>query len=320
MTGADIPDDESTITNKIGETSVQDDLDAPSLSGDSLISAINNLRERELIEYHAESEKFSAAMRERDYWDGKMGLLRKGADELSQYFTEKLFDLEQVTKKLPEQLQIELENRKKGIELCNKILDRAILKLDAIPQVSTRSQLNLNMNDIPESEEDSVLEAYRNSLEEQYISNRECNSTIIQDIVVAARESENSFFTLMESQVLPVVDGLDEGKRLAECSMTEILDSYSKCVIDINHWFEIYTDLINRFEEVFALFGVKSQIPNIGDYIDYSKYDPIDVEQDPKYSDEQIKEVLRKCYVLVDADDSVERIVRSGQVVVVKNS
>lgn len=126
---------------------------------------------------------------------------------------------------------------------------------------------------------------------------------------------EKRFFTFMEKSLAPIMDGLYSGKKHAKNVEKEINEEHEETREKVNHWLEIYSDLIHLIETVFDSCSINLLTPTIAEPFNENLHEPIAVIEDPSFRNEQIKEVVR--LGLVYHPQSF--LIRPAQVIVVKN-
>ena len=270
-----------------------------------------------------EQEELDNAFREADIWiEGQRGL-QSAIDTLKDFFTKALDEFEKVDEALPQNIREQLVNRKEGIQLCGRMLDRAQARICKGNSQEDKDAVTvlceLHVEEIPSEILASSPDGIEEKVGELLKSRRIDHNKQISDVRNRARSAEKSFLSGVERQVLPIIDGLDEGKKIGVAAIENMVEQFPEVADELKTWFGIYDLLIGKLESEFEVIGLRPRIASPGEPVDYELYDPVDVEEDPQFEDEQIKEMVRRGYVLVGASNGIDRVVRPGQVVVVKN-
>jgi molecular chaperone GrpE (heat shock protein) len=123
-----------------------------------------------------------------------------------------------------------------------------------------------------------------------------------------ARKRHNDF---VEKQVLPVIDALDDGEKYTRELIDEAPDAYADTLLKTYE--AARKPLLIALSDV-AVTPMKVELHAP---VDFDRHEPFDVEPDPDYPNETVKEVFRKGYELVAEENLV---IRPAQVIVVKNA
>lgn len=228
----------------------------------------------------------------------------------------------EVIESLPPELQEKLQGRQQGLELIEKMLGR-------LPDHPLAPRVEMPPNQVFVSmskeewggllavmtEEQSAQKAIDQRLKKTSIERYKALSGI-RDRADGARKC---FLSFVEKQVLPVLDGIDEGARHSETLIGECKPDYSDHAEALGNWFTTYAALREQILAVLEQVGIRPMIVETGKPIDYDLHEPFDVEPDPELPDETVKAVSRRGYELSDGDEANSRVLRPAQVIVVKN-
>jgi len=277
----------------------------------------------DLAETEKEREELDSALKEADVWLERQRGLRLALDTLNEFFSKNLKKFEAFDGNLPPKIREGLVSRKEGILLCGRMLNRAqerINKKDSQKDEKCLTEISeLQMESLPSD----LLNSASDDIEEKVVAFRKArridHGKRISDARNRARSAEKVFLSAVERQVLPVIDGLDEGKKIGVSAIKNLANQFPEMTDNLKKWFGVYGFLIKKLESEFEALGLQPRIATPGEPIDYELYDPIDVEEDLQFEDEQVKEMVRRGYVLMGTSGCMDRVVRPGQVVVVKN-
>lgn len=141
----------------------------------------------------------------------------------------------------------------------------------------------------------------------------------IKDIRLTAEAKRAACLYFVEKVVLPVVDGVDEGERITRSLLTpDRLPSDPAALSQLNEWLGVYEELRATLLRALESAHIHSMDVAVGTPVDYTLHEPFDVEADPLLTDESIKMVTRRGFVML-APDTEPMVVRPAQVVVVRN-
>jgi len=324
-TDGDPEEPTESIEGQTGEHDVggSEPVKGQSTNDDLITEVVNRCLSADANATEKEIEEFNSAIIEAQAWNDCQRVLRSSIYTLQKFFSAVLDKFEKVNDTLPQNIREELASRKEGILLCGRMLDRAQKRIcvdkseDEEDEVATLDELNVEAlksvahNSPPDKIEEVIYKFLK--------SRRIDNNRQILDARNQTRAAEKSFLSSVERLMLPIIDGLDEGKKIGVAAIEKTKDQNPEEEDNLESWFGVYDQLIGKLESEFELLGLQPQIASPGEMVDYELYDPIDVEEDPRFEDEQVKEMVRRGYVLVDSPGGGNRVVRPGQVVVVKN-
>lgn len=327
VSGKNEPDNKhSPELPKVDETVIsEEDKDKKTdvSSVESLMQKLKEEIERDAKETEKEQEEIAEALRNENAWLELQKNLHLSIHKIEQDFKQTLNSFYRDGETFPHEIQDILASRKEGIQLCERMLkklaDRA--NEESIPEKTEGDHLPVLLNGEDLLQE--ILRDHPQSPKEQLgsilKSRRIQHNQLLADIKARAGKVEKKLFSTLERQVFPIIDGLEEGQKIGKSVIDDLIARFSELESQLKNWFAIYNKLIKIFEQEVETLRVRPLYIQLGDPIDYEFHEPFDVEEDPDMQDEQIKEVIRRGYVLCNAEGSVERILRASQVVVVKN-
>ena len=287
-------------------------------------SVVDDFLKIDLEQLDQEQKELDTAYHEHTYWQLKSNTICDVLGQLQETFRAILDGILPVYQRLASAIPDSITNRYEGIMLCKKMLDRAVkrlspldldaelpeaARLDPIQEQSVRER-------ITGMEKQACEKAIKSLQREQRVG----HGRHISEAQNRARAVEKQYLNFIERTLLPIIDGLDEGRRLSAKAGSELIEQHPEQAIDIEHWFGIYNELIKQFDETFAKIGLYPRMAMRGDDMDYEAFEPLDVEEDPALENEQVKEMLRRAYEFESTDGQARYIIRTGQVVVVRNA
>jgi molecular chaperone GrpE (heat shock protein) len=224
---------------------------------------------------------------------------------------------------LPPEALKALANRKQSIELCERMLERLANRITAesTPDVPEHADL---LPPLGEDEVSTLLLEDSTGLPEerlkQMLKNRRIrNHKTITELRDLTETAQKKFLTTVERQLLPILDGLDEGKRICAAIRDELRERFPDHRTALDAWFSVYDALISTTLSQLVALNIRPISVRRGDPVDYELHEPFDVEEDSELANEHVKEVVRRGFVVLNADENSTRILRPGQVIVVKN-
>ena len=271
-------------------------------------------------------------------WTTRWQTLKDGIQSAVEDCTEKLSQCGEVKAKFPPDLQEKLQGRQKGLELIGKMLTRLVdlpdvLAEDETPSPELPSITEQEFIDLvfPENTDNLPQKAIDKKLKE--VENKRWQSiSTIRDLAEGRRKKWLNF---VEKKVLPILDGIDEGERYSKPLVEELkanLDEAKNRVscspntysdwgeTELDNWLRTYSDLrailLDRLKSV-KVYPMEVETPVS---IDYNRHEPFDVQPDDQLDNECVKEVIREGYEYETETGKELLVLRSAQVVVVKNN
>ncbi len=136
-----------------------------------------------------------------------------------------------------------------------------------------------------------------------------------------AKSQQKKWLQFVDRKILPILDGIDDGKKYSQQLIEELKNQYSQDKESLKSWFETYDKLrtksIDMLKEV-QVYLIKIEV---GKPVDYDRHEPFDVQFDEEKDDESIKEIIRQGYEYTTPINNEKKFVlRPAQVVVVKKN
>jgi regulator of replication initiation timing len=217
-----------------------------------------------------------------------------------------------------------LLDRHKSLELSKRMLERlrepiellkkASLPLEQLLRLQKQELVDLLRSQTEEAEAKKILaEKVKETGDTRYKSIREWRDL--------AEKSQKQWLNFIEKKLLFAFDGISDGKPYAQHLVDELRPSYqtSTCQKKLDDWLQTYLDLENILLEALKNLDITPMSVEIGKPVDYNLHEPIATEPDPNLDHESVKEVTRNGYEYKLPDQEQPLILRSAQVIVVKN-
>jgi len=217
-----------------------------------------------------------------------------------------------------------LLDRYKSLELSKKMLERLREPLDLLKKstLPTEQLLRLQEQDLVD-----LLRSQTDESEAKKILAKKVKETgdtrykAVREWRDLAEKSQKQWLNFIEKKLLPALDGINEGKRYAEHLVDELRPSYqtTTCQQKLSDWLQTYVDLENIVFGALKSLDVTQMIVGRGQPVDYNLHEPIGTEPDPNLPHESVKEITRNGYEYKLPDREQSLILRSAQIIVVKN-
>ena len=237
---------------------------------------------------------------------------------------DKCGDLMQEINKENSTLHNSLLDRYKSLELSKRMLERLrepieLLKKSTLPsehllRLQPQDLVDLLRSQNDETEAKKILaKKVKETGDTRYKSIREWREL--------AEKSQKQWLNFIEKKLLFALDGINDGKPYAEHLVDELKPSYqtSTCQKKLDDWLQTYVDLENILIEALKNLDITQLLVARGQPVDYDRHEPIGTEPDANLRHESIKEVTRNGYEYKLPEQEQLLILRSAQVIVVKN-
>lgn len=233
-------------------------------------------------------------------------------------------DLMQEINKENATLHNSLLDRYKSLELSKKMLERLREPIDLLKKSPLLSEQLLRLQ---EQELVDLLRSQTDESEAKKILTKKVKETgdtrykAVREWRDLAEKSQKQWLNFIEKKLLPALDGINEGNRYAEHLASDLINSYKiqSYQEKISAWLQTYKDLEDillgalKSQDVTPMIVVRSQP------VDYNLHEPIGTEPDANLPHESVKEITRNGYEYKLPDREQSLILRSAQIIVVKN-
>ena len=237
---------------------------------------------------------------------------------------DKCGDLMQEINKENSTLHNSLLDRYKSLELSKRMLERLREPIELLKKSTLPSEhlLRLQPQDLVD-----LLRSQNDEAEAQKILAKKVKETgdtrykSIREWRDLAEKSQKQWLNFIEKKLLFALDGINDGKPYAEHLVDELKPSYqtSTCQKKLDDWLQTYVDLENILIEALKNLDITQLLVVRGQPVDYDRHEPIGTEPDANLRHESIKEVTRNGYEYKLPEQEQLLILRSAQVIVVKN-
>ncbi len=232
-------------------------------------------------------------------------------------------DLMQEINKESSTLHKSLLNRYESLEISKRMLERLrepieLLKKTLLPseqllrlQEQDLVDLLRSRNDEAEAEK-ALAKKLKETSNTRYKSVREWRDL--------SEKLQRQWLNFIEKKLLPVLDGINDGKLHAEHLVNDLKHSYQTQDYQekLSAWLQTYVEVENILVDSLESLDVNQMSIERGQSVDYDRHEPLTTEPDLNLPYESIKEVTRKGYEYKLHAQAF--ILRSAQVIVVKNN
>jgi molecular chaperone GrpE (heat shock protein) len=227
--------------------------------------------------------------------------------------------------KAPLAVRDRLHNRKEGLEIICRMLDRIPprkAKLDELMKNARTSLQRLNLSPgrwVDRLNLGAAVEEIRTQvkgiaeeIEEQEEGSRDANYDLIRETRLEAENIRRGVTDVIKDQVLPVIDGLERG-LWDEDKLKEPLKPYRDEEDLIEQWFDAYRGCYGLMKSYLKKVGVRCLNVKPGMEFDPTLHIALGTESSSKFEDGKVLEVLRSGWQVLGLP------VRPTEVLVVKN-
>lgn len=204
---------------------------------------------------------------------------------------------------LEEQEKKLVENRIKGINMIGKMSRN--LKLNGLNKLGNVKLIEYNnisaINTMIEGKSDIEFQSIMNENYNKITHIKSKKSTLI-----------NMYFTFIEKDILPILDGIESGIEFVTNSSNDII---------IKEILPVYLEMRIRFQALFKEIGVQKVGMNTDDKVDFNYVEVIDVEETlDQAKDERIENIIRDGYLYLEDiyGSGFNYVIRQVQVVAYK--
>jgi molecular chaperone GrpE (heat shock protein) len=325
-------DEESSIGSASVEAQDKAPMPEPELSGDATTIAldeqdaaqvlnhiIEKTRNRDIEEYEQDKAEMAKIREEMVYWSRQTSLLGDTLPGLSKDFESLVASSAENREAMETDWQEKLKSRQQGLELINKMMTRVLDKLpqavvdesnDVLPEPLGEEQWRELTASAQENAEQQLKQRLKSLGAERY--------TVISTMRKVAEQGRSALLKLVEKDLLPVLDGIDDGERGSDSLVHQGGAETSERDDALEAWFGTYGVMRDHFLKTLAGINVRRMDIEPGMPVDYARHEPFDVEPADGLEDETIKSVVRHGYEHIRESLPVFDL-RSAQVVVVKN-
>jgi molecular chaperone GrpE (heat shock protein) len=225
---------------------------------------------------------------------------------------------------LPEELETALRSSQQGLNIIGRMLQGSVNQGDRLESLVEKIDLEDNLQELEEDEWIEILKGETNEKSAQEKINKKLdvigrsNYKLVSKAVELASKKQKIWLDFVEKQVLPILDGINDGKNHTSILIDELAEQYQESEPKLSGWFNTYVTLSSNILTMLNDIGVYRMDIEPGMMIDFERHEPSSVEADPEMENEQIKEISRDGYEYADHKGD-QQTLRVARVVVVKN-
>ena len=230
-----------------------------------------------------------------------------------------------VLESLPEELNKALGSSQQGLNIIGRMLQRLVNQDDRLESLVEKIELADNLKELEEDEWMKLLEGEMDEKSAQKKINKnldiigKSNYKLVSKAGELADKRQKTWLDFIGKQVLPILDGIIDGKNHTSILIDELREQYQESESKLSEWFITYFTLSSTILTMLNDLGVYRMDIEPGMAIDFERHEPSSVEADPEMENEQIKEISRDGYDYV-AHDGNRQTLRVARVVVIKNN
>ncbi len=238
---------------------------------------------------------------------------------------EVIADSNEILESLPEELKNALGSSQQGLNIIGRMLQRLVNQDDRLKSLVEKIELADNLKELEEDEWMKLLEGEMNEKSAQKKINknldiiRRSNYELVSKAGELADKRQKTWLDFIGKQVLPILDGIIDGKTHTSILIDELREQYQESESKLSEWFNTYFTLSSTISTMLNDLGVYRMDIEPSMMIDFERHEPSSVEADPMMENEQIKEVSRDGYDYV-AHKGNRQTLRVARVVVIKNN
>lgn len=131
-----------------------------------------------------------------------------------------------------------------------------------------------------------------------------------------ANKQRKILLNLIEKQVLPIIDGIVDGKNHTEELEKEKTEKKNEFEKNIAFLLYVYNKLDRMLLENLEQVGVSRMNIEIGVPIDYERHEPFDVEKNSSLPNETVASIIRDGYEYCESDVAITSVLRPAQIIV----
>jgi DNA repair exonuclease SbcCD ATPase subunit len=277
-------------------------------------------------EYIKDDEKsIKLCLKNAGFWLERGKRLKLMIKEAADSTDEVVANSNKILESLPNELKKALESSQQGLNIIGRMLQRLVNQDDRLKSLVEEIELADNLKELKEDEWMKLLEGEMNEKSAQKKINktldiiRRSNYKLVSKAGELADKRQKTWLDFIGKQVLPILDGIIDGKNNTSTLIDELMEQYQESGSRLSEWFNIYFTPISTILTMLNDIGVYRMDIEPGTMIDFERQEPSSVEADPVMENEQIKEISRDGYEY-DAHNGNRQTLRIARVVVIKNN
>ncbi|QTA93694.1 nucleotide exchange factor GrpE [Desulfonema magnum] len=292
-----------------------------SLDIEALIAHAKKKEQDQLTE---DKERIDISLKAAQYWKVQGKKLRAGIETVNTSAKDIVDGSQKLLETLSDELKNELRNNQEGLNIIARMLNRLVETDTRLNALAEDIMFEENLKELDEEEWKTTLEGETIKSSALKKINKKLNVVgmenyrIVSNLNEIAENRKKGVLDFLTRQVLPILDGINDGKNHLIKRIAELKEKYTENIGEIENWFKTYADLQDVLTELLERLGVRRMDIAPGATIDFERHEPFGVESDPEMENEQIREISRDGYVFTTQDENLQ-VLRAAQVIVVKN-
>ena len=260
-----------------------------------------------------------------EFWFERGKRLNLMIKEAAESTDEVIENSNKILESLPAEIKEELGSSQQGLNIIGRMLQRLVNQDDRLESLVEEVEIADNLKELEEDEWMKLLEGEKNEKSAQKKINknldiiRRSNYKLVSKAGDLADKRQKKWLDFVGKQVLPILDGINDGKNHTSILIDELMEKYQESESNLSEWFDTYSKLSSAFLSMLNDLDVYRMDVEPGMMIDFERHEPSSVEADPVMDNEQIKEISRDGYEYVDHNGNRQTL-RVVRVVVVKNN
>lgn len=278
-------------------------------------------------EYQSDSQELNTHEKKAQHWLEQGKQLQQGIETAVEAYDRKLSECERVRANLPSHLPESLQTRYEALALTGRMLRRLPEQMDRLAkgEIPSTPLPIIDQQDLMGIiSEESDLSLAEKAIEQKL---KEVGNERWQDVSKSRDRAERyckGWLSFVETKVLPILDGIDDGERYSQPLVEELQKNFDSENSEfgnlLNDWLQTYSYLREILLETLHSVQVRPMKIERGMPIDFNRCEPSDTERDDELPHESVKEVTRKGYEYKEETSQGWLVLRSAQVVAVKNN
>ena len=272
-----------------------------------------------------DEKSIKLCLKNAEFWLERGKRLKLMIKEAADATDEVIANSNEILESLSKELKKALESSQQGLNIIGRMLQRLVNQDDRLKSLVEEIELADNLKELEEDEWMKLMEGEMNEKSAQKKINknldiiRRSNYKLVSKAGDLADKRQKTWLDFIGKQVLPILDGIIDGKNPTSILIDELTEQYQESESKLSEWFNTYFTLSSTILTMLNDLGVYRMDIEPGMMIDFERHEPSSVEADPVMENEQIKEISRDGYEYV-AHNGNRQTLRVARVVVIKNN
>jgi len=275
--------------------------------------------------FQDDQKRIALYLKNAEFWLERGQRMKPMIEQAAGATDEVIANSNQILENLPQEITKSLESSQQGLNIIGRMLQRLVNQDDRLESLTEEIELADNLKEITEDEWGKLLAGEKNEASAQkkitkkLDSIKKSNYKLVSQAGELADKRQKRWLDFIGKQVLPILDGIVDGKKHTSVLIDEIRAQSQESESILDDWYDTYATLSRTMLTMLDDLGVCRMDIAPGMMIDFERHEPASVEADPAMENEQIKEISRDGYDYV-APDGDRQTLRVARVVVVKNN